>query len=204
MNILAIGAHPDDLEFGCGGTLLKYARQGHQVYALVMTKGGVGGNPDVRTKEQEAAAQLLGVKEVFWGNYPDTELPLSKDIITFIEDIIRKVNPEIAFFNYYDDTHQDHRVLTRSCLSATRYTKEVLCYEVPSTQNFNPTIFVDIGDVLEQKLKLLECHASQVHKTQVPDLTILESARSCAIFRGFQGRVKFAEGFLPLRILRTI
>jgi len=204
MNILAIGAHPDDLEFGCGGTLLKYAQQGHNVYLSVLTLGGVGGDPVVRVKEQESAAQLMGAKEVIWGNYRDTELPLNKEVITFIEDILHRVTPEIVFFNYYDDTHQDHRVLTRSCLSATRYTKEVLCYEVPSTQNFNPTIFVDIGDVMEKKIEMLSRHASQVGKTQVPDLTILESTRSCAIFRGFQGRVKFAEGFLPLRILRTI
>ena len=124
--------------------------------------------------------------------------------ITFIESIIERVKPDVVFYNHHDDTHQDHRALTKACVSATRYIKEVLCYEVPSTQNFNPKIFVDIGDVLEQKLELLKNHDSQVNKTQVPDLTILESAQSCGMFRGFQGRVKYAEGFLPIRMLRSI
>ncbi|MCX5679173.1 MAG: PIG-L family deacetylase [Candidatus Omnitrophica bacterium] len=67
MNILAIGAHPDDIEFGCGGTLLKYSSSGHRVFLLVLTKGGFGGDPDVRSKEQKEAALFLGAKEVFWG-----------------------------------------------------------------------------------------------------------------------------------------
>ena len=63
---------------------------------------------------------------------------------------------------------------------------------------------MDIGDVLDKKLKLLKIHASQVDKTKVEDLTILESAQSCAIFRGYQGRVKYAEGFKAIRIMREI
>ena len=88
--------------------------------------------------------------------------------------------------------------------SASRYIKETLHYEVPTSQNFQPDIFVDIGDVLDEKLQLLGIHASQVSKTNVEDLTIMESARSCAIFRGYQGRVKYAEGFKAVRIIREI
>ncbi len=69
MNILAIGAHPDDIEFGCGGTLIKYAQKGHNVYQLIMTGGGVGGDPGVRTAEQQEAAKFIGVQQVFWGNF---------------------------------------------------------------------------------------------------------------------------------------
>lgn len=80
----------------------------------------------------------------------------------------------------------------------------MLFYEVPSTQHFEPDIFVDIQDVLDKKLHLLKLHASQVNKTRVENLSILESAQSCATFRGFQGRVKFAEGFKSVRMLREI
>ena len=69
MKILAIGAHPDDIEFGCGGTLIKYGLKGHDIYLLVMTEGGMGGNQVERRKEQEEAAQLLGARELFWGGY---------------------------------------------------------------------------------------------------------------------------------------
>ncbi len=202
MNILAIGAHPDDIEFGCGGTLLKYADAGHHVYLLIMTSGGIGGDPELRRKEQDMAANFVKAKKVFWGGFHDTELPLNKESITVIENAVNEVQPNVVFLNHLDDTHQDHRVVAQAGLSATRYIKEVLCYEVPSSRNFQPNIFVDIKDVLEEKMELLRLHASQINRTQVQDLTIVESATSCAIFRGYQGRVKYAEGFLPIRILR--
>ena len=204
MNILAIGAHPDDIEFGCGGTLIKYAQKGHDVYLLILTTGSIGGNSEIRRKEQEDAAKFMKVKQVFWGDFKDTELTVDKTIISVIEDTINKTKPKIVFFNYFDDTHQDHRVAAQASASATRYIKEVLCYEVPTSQNFQPNIFVDIADMLDQKLGLLKIHTSQVDRTKVKDLTILESTQSCAIFRGYQGRVKYAEGFKAIRIIREI
>jgi len=60
VNILAIGAHPDDIEFGCGGTLIKYTRQGHKVYLLVATHGDQGGDGNVRAKELRRSAQIMG------------------------------------------------------------------------------------------------------------------------------------------------
>lgn len=204
MNILAIGAHPDDIEFGCGGSLIKYARAGHNVYLLVLTTGEVGGSPEVRQKEQEAAVKIIGAKELFWGGFEDTQLVGNLSLILKIEGVVRKVSPDIVLINHSNDVHQDHRAAAQAGLSATRYVREVLFFEVPTTQNFEPDVFVDIGDVLEQKAELLKTHTSQVHKTRVENLNIVESAQSCANFRGFQGRVKYAEGFKALRVLREI
>ena len=204
MNILAIGAHPDDIEFGCGGTLLNYSRKGHNVFLLVLTNGGFGGDPAMRAKEQKNAADFLGAKGLFWGQFEDTELTGSRKLILKIEETVRKVAPDMAFFNYFDDVHQDHRAVCQGGISATRYLKQVFFYEVPTTQNFMADIFVDISGVLEDKLKLLALHASQVSKTGVEKLSILESATSCANFRGFQARVKYAEGFKPSRFLVNI
>src|SRR3989338_6351903 len=204
MNILAIGAHPDDIELGCGGALIKYAQKRHNVYLLILTMGGIGGEPGLRKIEQEAAAKFMQAKQVFWGNFQDTELNTNKTVISNIDEAINKTKPQVVFFNFFDDTHQDHRAVAQVSTSATRYVKEVLYYEVPTSQNFQPDIFVDIGDVLEKKLELLKIHASQVDKTKIENLTILESAQSCAIFRGYQGRVKYAEGFKALRILREL
>jgi LmbE family N-acetylglucosaminyl deacetylase len=204
MNILAIGAHPDDIEFGCGGSLIKYARAGHNVYLLVLTTGEVGGSPEVRQKEQEAAAKIIGVKDLYWGGFEDTQLIDNLSLILKIEGVVRKVAPDIVFLNNINDVHQDHRAAAQAGLSATRYVKEVLFYEVPTTQGFEPGIFIDIGDVLEQKSELLRTHTSQTNKTRVENLNIIESAQSCANFRGFQGRVKYAEGFRALRVLREI
>ncbi len=204
MNILAIGAHPDDIEFGCGGTLIKYAQNGHNVFMLILTDGCFGGDPVVRRCEQEKAAKFIGVKKVFWGGFRDTELVESRELILKIDEVVSKVKPDIALLNYIEDIHQDHRAAAQAGISATRYVKEVLFFEVPTTQHFEPDIFVDIKSIILKKLQLLKMHCSQVNRTKVENLSILESVQSCVGFRGFQGRVKYAEGFKALRVLREI
>lgn len=201
MNILAIGAHPDDIEFGCGGTLFKYSRAKNNIYLLILTKGEVGAPAKVREREQKESAKFLKTKKVFWANFKDTEVCLTKNLIKKIEDCLRQTKADMVLFNAPQDIHQDHRMLSDAAISATRYVKKVLFYEVPTTMDFQPDIFVDIGDCLFDKLKLLRIHSSQVNKTRIPGLNILESATSCANFRGFQGRVKFAEGFKALRYM---
>jgi LmbE family N-acetylglucosaminyl deacetylase len=204
MRILAIGAHPDDIEFGCGGTLIKYARQGHKVFLLVMTEGGGSGNGSVRRKEQQDAADILQAVKLFWGEYPDTAIPLDRESIQRVERIIHDVQPDFIFVHYQDDTHQDHRNLSVATITATRYTRNVLFFEGPTTQNFSPSVFVDVDTVIEQKVAALEAHASQVTKTNIEGLTIVDVARSSAHFRGIQGRVRNAEGFVPLRLFINI
>jgi LmbE family N-acetylglucosaminyl deacetylase len=204
MRILALGAHPDDIEVGCGGTLIKYAENGHRIFLMVMTEGGQGGLPEVRKREQDQAAKVLRAEQVFWGGYKDTEVPLGRDLIQTVEQIVRKIEPHFIFVHYHDDTHQDHRHLAMSTITATRYTKNVLFYEGPTTQNFAPTVFVDIEQALERKIQSLEAHASQVGKTNIEGITIVDLVRSSAHFRGIQGRVKNAEGFLPLRLFINI
>jgi len=206
VNILAIGAHPDDIEFGCGGTLLKFANRGHGIYLYIATRGELGGDPDVRMAEQENAARLISAKKIFWGGYEDTKVPATREVIEKIETIIDEVKPAFIFVHNSDDTHQDHRILSALTVSATRYIHNFLFYEVPTTQNFTPTVFVDITEVLDKKLELLKKHESQVDKINlnVRDLTITEIARSSALFRGIQGRVRYAEGFSSLRLFLEI
>ena len=94
MNILAIGAHPDDIEFGCGGALIKYADRGHRIYLMVMTEGDLGAPKPTRKDEQLDSRAILGVKDIFWGNYEDTYLEADKDIISEIEHVIADVKPD--------------------------------------------------------------------------------------------------------------
>jgi LmbE family N-acetylglucosaminyl deacetylase len=204
MKILAIGAHPDDIEFGCGGTLIKYAFKGHEISLLVMTDGAMGGDPVVRRKEQEEAAALLGARELFWGGYQDTEVANDRRLIAKIEGILDRINPDLIFVHWGDDTHQDHRNLSASVVSASRYTRNVLLYEGPTTANFTPSVLVDINTVLERKLQALKAHASQVVKTGVEGLSIIDLAQAAAHFRGVQGRVRNAEGFVPLRLFINV
>ena len=207
MNILAIGSHPDDIEYGCGGTLLKYARQGHKVFLFVATHGHAGGDPNTRYKEQLRSVEIIGAADIFWGGYTDTEIPLNKELISRLEDVIKQVTPDFIFVHYPQDTHQDHRTLSNATVSATRYIPNVLFYEGPTTQNFLPSVYVDIEKTMDDKVSLLKAHDSQIGKlyhTEIEDLTIVEGLLSCANFRGIQGRVKFAEGFSPLRLFINI
>lgn len=204
MRVLAIGAHPDDIEAGCGGTLIKYARGGHRVFLMVMTEGEQGASRGVRKREQQKAAKFLRAEKVYWGGYADTEVPLDRKLIKKIERVVQEVQPHFIFVHYPDDTHQDHRHLAMSTITATRYTKNVLFYEGPTSQNFCPTVYVDIDNVVDDKIEALRAHISQVKKTNIEGLSITDIIRSSAHFRGIQGRVKNAEAFLPLRMFINI
>jgi LmbE family N-acetylglucosaminyl deacetylase len=204
VNVLALGAHPDDIEYGCGGMLSKYAERGHVVSMFVASDGGRGGDGEVRRREQEDAALAMGAGRVFWGGYQDTEIPLNRELIDRVESVIREVQPRMIFVNHPDDTHQDHRHLAQCTVSATRYVPNFLFYEVPSTQNFMPNCYTDIEKVLDRKLAALEAHRSQVTKTNIEDLTILELVKSSANFRGIQARVKYAEAFQSVRLLLNL
>lgn len=204
MNILALGCHPDDIEFGCGGTLIKYARSGHRIHMMVMTEGHAGGDRQVRRAEQEKAADLLRCEKLFWGGYLDTEVPVGQTIIQRLEEVVADVEPAFIFVHHRDDTHQDHRNLAQATITATRYSRNVLFYEGPTTQTFTPSVFVDISRVMDEKVRALEAHASQVDKTNIGELSIVELAHAAAHFRGTQARVRSAEGFMPLRLFINV
>jgi LmbE family N-acetylglucosaminyl deacetylase len=204
MNILAIGAHPDDIEFGCAGTLMRYVENGHEVYAFVATRGEAGGSAATRHDEAEEAARRMGATKVFWGDYRDTELTLAKSLIDDIEKALEAVNPSFIFVHHKDDTHQDHRILSQAAISATRFVRNVLFYEGPTTVDFHPNVFVDITSLMERKLVVLGVHASQVEKTNIPGLSILDIAKSVAVSRGIQARTAHAEGFQSLRLFINV
>ena len=199
MIILGIGSHPDDLEYGCGGTLTRFAAKGHKVHMLVMTGGEAGGNALLRRKEQSAAAKIVGAT-LHWGGFQDTEVPESRLLIESVESYLEKIKPDMVFSHYWDDTHQDHRNLSNATITASRYVRDVMLFEGPSSRNFSPSVYVNIGPVIKTKYAMLKSHKSQINKTHVPFLSILESAKSAAIYRGHQTQVKYAEGFIPYRL----
>jgi len=120
VNIPAIGAHPDDIELYCGGSLIKYAKAAHILSLLVLTDGSGGARPATRRREQEQAAKFLHAKELFWRAFRDTERPPNQELIQQIEAVVKKVRTRIVFVHYFDDTHQDHRHLSSCTISASR------------------------------------------------------------------------------------
>ena len=200
MNVLAIGAHPDDIEFGCGGMLAKYARRGHAVFMFVASDGALGGDPEVRRREQAASAKILGVREVHWGGYADTEVPLTRELIACLEKVMREVDPRMIFVNSPDDTHQDHRAMAKCVITASRFMKSVLAFELPTSLDFTPTVFINIADYLDRKEEILKLHNSQMRKNNGAIFCLDEYVRPFAIFRGLQARTKYVEGFAAHRI----
>lgn len=199
MKVLAIGAHPDDLEYGCAGTLIKHVQRGDEVYMMIITDGAAGGESTLRAQEQREAAKIIGARDVFFGGYPDTEFECHRESIMKIEKVVRQVQPDTVYTHFGEDTHQDHRQIARAVVPAARSVPNLLFFEGLSSQQFLPSVFVDIGAVMHQKLGALEAHASQVKKTNIQAMTIIDIAQSAAHFRGIQGRVTYAEGFVPLR-----
>ena len=204
MNILAIGAHPDDIELGCAGTLLKYIKSGHNVYLFVLCAGSKGGEPQGRRDEQINATKIMGAKELIWGDWKDTEFSVTNENVVYVENVIKKIQPDEIYVNYFDDSHQDHRALAQCVISATRYAKRVLFYEDYTSHNFDPDIFVDIKSVLDEKINLMTAFESQMLKDTPDSQTMLENIKSVARFRGFQAKIKYAEGFKSLRYLKLM
>jgi len=197
VQVLAVGAHPDDVELGCGATLLRHVARGDDVTVLVLTVGQRGRIDGMsRQSEQEDAAARLGV-QLRWGGFSDGSVPDGPEAITLIDGVIAATGAQILYTHAAQDTHQDHRAAAVASLAAGRRIPTVLQFETPSSQNFEPTIYVDVADTLDQKLAALRSHLSQVLRQGPVDLEAIEAQ---ARFRGFQGRLHHAEAFEAARL----
>jgi len=204
MKILAIGAHPGDIEFGCGGTLYKYRLKGHHVEMLVLTDGARGGDPKIRKKEQEEAANLIGAKSLHWGGFADCEIPCDSKAVMIIEKKIHDIKPDLVFTHYMDDTHQDHRNAALASIAANRKVKNLLFYESFSTSTFSPQVYVDITSLADKKFEFLNTHKSQQNKTYTDGITLSNISRSFTEIRGSEIFVKHAEAFHSARLIINI
>jgi LmbE family N-acetylglucosaminyl deacetylase len=199
--ILAVGAHPDDIELGCGGTISAASKNGKKVMAVFLSKGEQSGNPAIRPKESIEALSLLGVKDVYFGDFPDTEIPCSREAIDFLEDFYIKYKPETILTHTVNDIHQDHRQVGWLSISAFRNVPKLLAYETPRvTPSFAPTYFVDITNCVNDKWDALKCHYSQKTKRYIT----YESMVNLASFRGSQVSVQAAEAFEVVRYVEKI
>lgn len=196
-NVLAIGAHPDDIELGCGASLLAHSAAGDSVTMLVLTGGENGPGTANRHTEQSTAATTLGAS-LRWGGLVDCSLAPDAATVRVIEAVIEETQAELIYVHAPEDSHQDHRAAAAATLSAARRLPRVLHYQSPSTLTFNPTVFVDITAYLSGKLVALKAHASQVELSAMvePD-AVVASARHW----GSQARIGYAEAFAPTRMV---
>ena len=219
MNILFIGAHPDDLEFLCGGTIAKCVARRDRVTMAVATNGNVG-SPTlsheeiavIRRKEAEAAADELGAADFVWINEPDEFLfDNERTRRTFI-DVIRRARADLIVTHNPQDYHPDHincsRLITDARIpSAVRLIEtehppvpqspELIYMDSVAGLNFQPQLFVDVTDFMTKKRTALARHRSQEAWLQAickQDLVRLMERQSS--FRGLQAGVEYGEGFV--------
>ena len=160
--VLAIGAHPDDVEIGVGGILLRHAAQGDRVAVLTLTGGEQGGDTVERAAESQQAADLMSA-ELFLGDLADTSISDGGATISAIKSVIDEINPGTIYTHTSKDVHQDHRNVHSATLVAARGVPRIYCYQAPSTTvEFKPTKFVEIDDQVERKLEVIDAYGSQV------------------------------------------
>jgi LmbE family N-acetylglucosaminyl deacetylase len=190
--VLAVGAHPGDIELGCGGALLAHRDRGDEIHLVVMTgEGSVRDDPLHVVAEQVMAAAVLGAV-LHWGGFEDGAVPSGRGAIAAIESVLVASRCDTVYGHALDDTHQDHRATAQATFSAARRAQQVLAYESTTSLHFDPTVFVDLGGRVGSKLELLATHRSQVTSGRLVDLS---GVAAQARYRGTQARVSHAEGF---------
>ncbi|PYI51288.1 PIG-L deacetylase family protein [Paenibacillus flagellatus] len=220
MRVLAIGAHPDDVEILCGGTLAKYAARGDQVTIMIATNGNVGSPvltkeqiADVRRKEAEASAACIGA-DLIWMGYDDEFLFHDRQTRMAFINAIRKASPDVMFVHGSNDYHPDHRIcgeIAIDCripvtvpLIETEYPAMARIPHVFVMDNlggvgFEPEHYVDITDVYETKCRMIRSHASQDEWLNVQyGMDYIEFVTKMSSVRGMVIGARHAEAFRSL------
>jgi LmbE family N-acetylglucosaminyl deacetylase/CheY-like chemotaxis protein len=184
--ILALGAHPDDVELGCGASLAAHVARGDLVHILTLCGGEAGGAASERIEESRHAAAILGAKLTL-AQLTDTQISEGADTIGVIEKCIREVQPQVVYTHSEKDGHQDHRNAFRATLVAARQVPSLLCYEAPSgTVQFMPTRFIEITPHLLTKQKAIAAYRSQVSIRPYMQPALIEAtARYWGRFAGY-------------------
>jgi len=226
--VLVIVAHPDDAEFGAGGTIARWAREGREVFLAVTTNGDKGSSDPkmtserlmrLRQEEQREAARVLGIREVVFLGYPDGFLEdtpaLRQDIVRLIRlyrpDIVVTHNPYPGLRRFIQ--HRDHRVtgtvaldavypLARNRLMFPELLAEGLephrVSEVYLTGSDDPDTWVDISETIHLKIAALRCHRTQIGDPEDLDRRVREAARQVGEPQG----IPFAEAFRRIQLRR--
>jgi two-component system, NtrC family, response regulator HydG len=194
--VLAVGAHPDDVEIGAGGALLTHRAAGHSVAILTLSRGARGGSEPERTGESREAARRIGAT-LHLEDMEDTRISESDPTISVISRVVEQVRPTAIYTHSLHDVHQDHRNTHRAVMVAGRGAESVYCFQSPSaTVDFRPARFVDIDRHLTGKLAAIEAFGSQTAVRGYLDPDLIEAtARYWSRF----GQGRYAEAFEVVR-----
>ena len=210
MKILAVGAHLDDIEIACGGTLAKEIENGHDVKVLIMSKSGytningqIQRSDELAVEEGTKALNTLGIQNIEILDFPTKDIPWRSDVVNAIDVCINDYDPDIIFTHHPFDTHQAHAGVSNATIAAARRRNTVFFYEPisPSGRSyvaFKPQLYVDITSTIDKKVASLREHKSEYNKFGGEDWVQGVHARSG--FRGYEIGQKYAEAFEVLRI----
>jgi LmbE family N-acetylglucosaminyl deacetylase len=216
VRVLAIGAHPDDLECHCGGTLARYVAEGHEVVMCHASAGDHGAEgalgarlAAMRTEESRKAAAIAGAEHVTLGLSDGGIRGEDAEQRRAVEELAREAAPDVVITHSAADYHPDHRELHRLVIdgvhlaaNARRPTSgpalpqhvPIYFMETDASLRFQPTEWVDITSTIEVKRQMAECHASEL------DGEYIEQVLARSAYRGFQCGVRYAEGFEPFPV----
>jgi LmbE family N-acetylglucosaminyl deacetylase/CheY-like chemotaxis protein len=194
--VLAIGAHPDDVEIGCGGVLLHHRDATQPITILTLTAGEAGGDRAARVSEAMRPAALLSAR-LNMRALEDTDVAENGITVEAISEAVTEVRPTTIYTHSSNDVHRDHRNVHSATLVAARKVPRVYAYQSPSaTVEFRPSRFVSIDDVLERKLELIQQYWSQ---TSIRDYLAPDLLRASARYWGRFGSSNYAEPFEVIR-----
>jgi len=218
--VIVISAHPDDEVLGCGGTLLKHARQKDEISWIIVTNvfeqhGFSAERVSSRQNEIEAVKDKLGIKSVYKLDFPTMQLDpaILNQLIARISEVFIKVQPEIVYTLNRSDAHSDHRIVfdaVAACTKSFRYPfiRQVLMYECISETEFAPALserafvpnyFVDISEFIDLKLEIMSLYRSEMAPAPFPRSK--ENIKALATFRGSTAGVLFAEAFQLIKYI---
>ncbi len=182
MKILALGAHPDDIEIFMYGLASIYKKEGNEVYTMIATDGSKGGTPGGKSlsqkREKEAVAGLKNLSKPIFLNIPDGELGDNTMHRKIIKENILKIMPDLIITHSKNDYHSDHRSLSFLTCSAVSHSIPILNCDTMMGVNFNPNFYVDITDYCSLKEEAILKHISQKPQRFVDVFKLMNSYRA--------------------------
>ena len=207
MNILAVGAHYDDVELGCSGTLINHAKNGDSVTIIVVTNsaykdpsGKMIRSADIAKEEGQRAAAFIGAKlicldyETFFVPFDEK---LTKSITFYIEDL----NIDTVYCHWVHDLHRDHQYVAKSTIMASRHVPRVLMYRsnyYDTYDTFRGTFYSDISKVMDTKIEVIKAHQSELERVRYEWIEFITRQNAND---GQKNALKYAECFEIIRYL---
>ena len=220
MKVLAVGAHPDDLEILCGGTLARFVNEGHEVVMCHATLGDRGSYVHtseeiaaIRSRESKRAAEICGAEEATLGLHDGEVSAADPEQRRLVVDLVRDARPDLIITHSPHDYMSDHNEVSKLVFDCSfhatlplfetgkpHHDKVTPIYYMETIMGvaFQPAEYVDVTDVIDVKRAMLEAHETQLTWLRDHDgVDIVEEMRAATRFRGLQCGVKYAEGFAP-------